>query len=540
MSELRRYAGLSASVGRASGPAFIPDAASPNSSLPDVTPDMKEALSKAIDNSIAALKMLADQSDQEGAAILEYQIEMLLDPLLTQMAMSRTNDAFGLALAWAGALDDYIADIEQSDEEHVRARAVDVVDIKNRVLRELTGTVAEDFPVGSVYVGKDIEPSRFLSHDWSKGGAIVLFNGSLASHVAMLARSRSVPMVVATGTIPVRKFEQLRVDGALGEVVIGADAASGVLPAILAGAGTGQGTSAATSPDLETADGVPVKLFLNINDPAELAGLSPSSCCGIGLMRTEFLMSSLADIANEDMQHQVYRDALVWAFGKPVTIRMLDLGGDKQIAGIGASDRESFLGLRGVRLLLARPEIARVQIRALLRAATDGDLKVLLPMVTFADEFVTMRHLFEEEAAHLSRRAVLHKMPSLGIMVEVPAAALMLDTFTDVGFFSLGTNDLAQYLTAAARDNPAVAGLYQRAGDSVLRLIENTVLLCKNIGKPISICGDMAGEVSNVAALLRTGLRQFSMAPSRLFEIRARIARLNADGSQIRSGVNGA
>jgi phosphotransferase system enzyme I (PtsI) len=240
------------------------------------------------------------------------------------------------------------------------------------------------------------------------------------------------------------------------------------------------------------------------------------------------------------MQYQVYRDALVWAAGKPVTIRMLDLGGDKQIAGIGASDRESFLGLRGVRLLLARPEIARVQIRALLRAAIHGDLKVLLPMVTFADEFAAMRQLFDEEAAHLSRRAVPHKMPSLGIMVEVPAAALMLDTFTDVDFFSLGTNDLAQYLTAAARDNPAVAGLYQQAGASVLRLIESTVLLCENIGKPISICGDMAGEVSSVAALLRVGLRQFSVAPSRLFEIRTHLARLNADGSQIRSGVNGA
>jgi phosphotransferase system enzyme I (PtsI) len=207
---------------------------------------------------------------------------------------------------------------------------------------------------------------------------------------------------------------------------------------------------------------------------------------------------------------------------------MLDIGGDKPLAGLEDLPALSASGLRGIRLLLARPEIARVQARALLRAAVFGRLSVMLPMVTFPDEIDRMRELFREEAEKLGHRALPHRMPPIGMMVEVPAAALMLDTFGSAAFFSFGTNDLTQYLAASARDDiDADAG---KAAPAVLRLIAQAVKL--SAGKPLSICGDMAGNPSYLPGLLAAGLRHFSVAPARRPAIRSAIIGLNADGTR--------
>ncbi|NNH64306.1 putative PEP-binding protein [Rhizobium laguerreae] len=516
-----RLTAKSASPGIASGPAFLaerPDAPAPS------TAGGYGALEKAIDISIGELDRLADGADAESRDIIDFQIEVLRDPTIAEATGARMEADENVVFAWVATLDAYIGELEAADEEQMRARAVDILDIKNRVLGALAGTPIADFPPGSIFVGKDMEPSRFLAHDWSKGGGIALFSGSTAGHVALLARAKSVPMVIGTGRFSAADGDPVRVDGDAGAVVL---KAGGILIPSPMPARTSAADAQTEYGELRTADGVPILLSININDPAEIDALDPATA-GVGLMRSEFSVASIAEAANEERQLAIYRRVLEQAGDRPVTIRMLDIGGDKPLAGFEDLPSLSASGLRGIRLLLARPEIARVQARALLRAAIFGKLSVMLPMVTFPDEIDRMRELFREEAEKLGRRSLLHRMPPIGMMVEVPAAALMLDTFGSAAFFSFGTNDLTQYLAASSRDDiDADTG---KAAPAALRLIAQAVKLTS--GKPVSICGDMAGNPHHLPGLLAAGLRHFSVAPARRPAIRSAIIGLNADGTR--------
>ena len=533
MAAMFRLEGKGASPGIAFGQIYLAvDVEETFSSQTDPSAE-RAILSDAVQGSIAALRELAARSSPESASILEFQIEMLLDPEITEMAARRIGTGDGAALAWVTALDNYIAGFEQSDSEDVRARAADLIDIKSRVLAAMTGKPVADFPVGSVFVSKDISPSVFLAHDWSSGGGIVLFQGSAASHVSMLARAKSVPMVIETGAFNIAGEEKLLLDGGSGSVVLhpSDEELRQALSTRLSMRPIANEAEAPCSTKLRTADGAEVGLSINVNDLSDVIGIDHAGIEGIGLLRTEFLMSSAADIANEDRQYGIYRRVLEWAGQKPVTIRMLDLGGDKPVPDRDERDGTSFLGLRGIRLLLARPEFLRIQARALLRSAVHGNLKVMLPMVTLPSELEKTVAIFREEVTLLQRRRVSYRMPPIGIMVEVPATALMLDTFGAAEFFSFGTNDLVQYLTAAARDNAAVADIYTQAAPAIFRLLEHTVHIAATLGAPVSVCGDMAGEPEHIPALLGCGLRHFSLAPAQLAVIRSQITQLNADGT---------
>ncbi|MBY3529602.1 phosphoenolpyruvate--protein phosphotransferase [Rhizobium laguerreae] len=531
MAEPLRLKAKSASPGIASGPAFLAEEPKAPSAAEwqDAAPASRAvggygALEKAVDISIGELEHLAEGADAESRDIIDFQIEVLRDPSIAEATGARIEADENVVFAWVATLDAYIGELEAADEEQMRARAVDILDIKNRVLGALAGTPIADFPPGSVFVGKDMEPSRFLAHDWSKGGGIALFAGSTAGHVALLARAKSVPMVVGTGRFSVADGDPVSVDGNAGAVIL--QAGSMLIPPLVP-AQEPAGDTQTTGGELRTADGVPILLSININDPAEIDALDPATA-GVGLMRSEFSVASVADAANEERQLAIYRRVLEQAGDRPVIIRMLDIGGDKPLAGLQDLPALSTSGLRGIRLLLARPEIARVQAGALLRAAVFGRLSVMLPMVTFPDEIDRMRDIFRDEAEKLGRRAIPHRMPPIGMMVEVPAAALTLDTFGAAAFFSFGTNDLTQYLAASARDDiDADAG---KAAPAVLRLLAQAVKL--TAGKPVSICGDMAGNPHYLPGLLAAGLRHFSVAPARRPAIRSAIIGLNADGTK--------
>lgn len=532
MAEMFRLEGQGTSDGTAFGEVHLDVEAEETFSSPTDTTTEHAILADAVEVAIATLRKLVARSAPESAAVLEFQVEMLLDPELTEMAARRIGAGSGAALAWVGALDDYIAGFEQADNEDVRARAADVIDIKNRVLAAMKGKPFTAFPGGSVFVGKDISPSVFLAHDWSSGGGVVLFEGSAASHVSMLARANSVPMVIGTGAFNIAGGETLLLDGGSGCVVVhpsddelrhAKSRRPSVSPIAMDAERPG-------STELRTADGADIGLSINVNCLSDIAAIDQLGIEGIGLLRTEFLISSATDIANEDRQYGIYREVLEKAGQKPVTIRMLDLGGDKPFPGTGNRDGMSFLGLRGIRLLLGQPEILRIQVRALLRCAVHGSLKVILPMVTLPSELEETRMIFMEELTRLEQRRVSHRMPPIGIMVEVPATALMLDTFKSADFFSFGTNDLAQYLTAAARDNAEVSDIYIGAAPAMFRLLEHAVSIAGTLGTPVSICGDMAGDPEYIPALVGCGLRHFSLAPSRLAAVRSRIAQLNSDG----------
>lgn len=533
MTERSRVQGVGASPGFAVGRAAIMPSCERHPLHNSDARAGTEALTDAVAAALGSLQHLAQRSLPDSQAVLSFQIDMMLDPALLEMATDRMTNGNDAVFAWIAAMDNYIAGFQQSDDEGIRARAVDVIDIRNRVLDVMMNVPAKSFPPGSIYVGGDIEPSFFLTHDWTAGGGILLFDGSAVSHVAMLARARSIPMVVGVGAVELSSGQSLLVDGNTGIAIV--DPLEADLPTVTAEPTRKGPSGIVASPTdggrIETADGRAVTLSINVNDLHELDAVDPATTVGIGLLRTELLLPTPADIFNEDEQYAAYCRILQWAGDRPVTIRLFDFGGDKTLPAL-TGQHGSFLGLRGIRLLLQKPEILRVQVRALLRAARTGHLRIMMPMVTIAAEFEAARQIISSEAAALSRSGQPHAVPPLGMMVEVPAAALTLDTFAGADFFSFGTNDLGQYLAAAARDNPAVAGLHDASRAAIYRLLKIAMLDAAAMNRPVSLCGDMAGDPACVADLLACGLRHFSVAPSHLQAVKASIMATRAGGQQ--------
>jgi phosphotransferase system enzyme I (PtsI) len=273
-----------------------------------------------------------------------------------------------------------------------------------------------------------------------------------------------------------------------------------------------------------TASGRRIAVHLNIAAPQDLAGLDPAICDGIGLVRTEFLFEASGGLPDEDTQYAAYRRILAWAEGRPVTIRTLDAGGDKPIAGLTiAGESNPFLGLRGIRLSLSRPDVFRPQLRALARAAVHGTLKVMLPMVAVPSELGQAGALLDAEITALRAEGVACVRPPLGIMVEVPAAALRAEDF-DAAFYSIGSNDLTQYTMAAARDIGAVADLNDTGNPAVIALIARTVEAGRARSVEVSLCGDAAADTHLTRALLATGLTVLSVPPVAVARLKAAIA----------------
>ena len=354
----------------------------------------------------------------------------------------------------------------------------------------------------------------------------MLHRGSPTSHVAILARSRGVPMVVGVRLDHIETGREAVLDADAGLLIIDPDAdtrrAFGLRRA--AQAREQQERAASLLAPAVTATGEAVGVLINAAGPDELDRLDPRHCDGIGLVRTEFLFEERERLPDEEEQYASYRRLLDWAAGRPVTIRTLDVGGDKPLAGLTRrGETNPFLGVRGVRLSLRHPEVFAVQLRALARAAVAGNLKVMIPMVTVPQELSRCRALFQEAVAELTRAGRPARLPPLGMMVEVPAAALTIEDF-DADFYSIGSNDLIQYVAAASRDEPDLADL---AGPSraVLGLIRGVVEHARRKGRQASLCGDLAADPAHVPLLLDHGLREFSIAPSALGAVKAAIAR---------------
>jgi phosphotransferase system enzyme I (PtsI) len=275
-----------------------------------------------------------------------------------------------------------------------------------------------------------------------------------------------------------------------------------------------------------------VRLLLNIQGVADLSHPDARHADGIGLMRTEFLYDDPSGLPDEETQLGIYRSVLAWAGDRPVTIRTVDAGGDKPISGF-TEDGEAnpFLGVRGLRLSLKRPEIFAVQLRALARAAVHGKLKVMFPMVTVPAEFAAARDLFRSAVDARRQAGVAAALPELGIMVEVPAAALAIEAFP-AAFFSIGSNDLAQYVTACDRTNGSLTALSDPLNPGVLELIRRTAEHGRRHGIEVSLCGDMAGEPRCAAALLHCGVRAFSMSPPCLARVKQAIAALRPEAGR--------
>ena len=491
----------------------------------------RQALLDALAASQEDLSALAHQAgDDEAEAILAFQIALLDDDSLIAPALARIDVGDGANQAWSAAIDPEIASYDAAEDPYFRARASDFRDLRDRVLRHLAGETDQIVPPGVILAADDMPPSTFLATDWQDGG-LVLRRGSPSSHVAILARSRGVPMIVGVDVDHLEDGADALLDADAGLLVVDPDASMRAsFSQRRAEQSTDRQAAASFSGPALTATGELVRVMINVTGLAELEGLDPAHVDGIGLMRTEFLFQGREKLPTEEEQYQIYKRMLEWAAGRPVTIRTLDAGGDKPIAGLTQpGEMNPFLGVRGVRLSLRRLDVFREQLRALARAAAAGNLKVMIPMVTVPEELDRCRTLLEQALEELRREGLEAQLPPLGMMVEVPAAALTIEDF-NADFFSIGSNDLIQYVAATSRDEPQLADL-ARPSRAVFNLVRHVVNYADSCGREASLCGDLAGDPAQVATLLDQGLRIFSVTPGAVGPVKAAIARYSGSAA---------
>jgi len=495
----------------------------------------KVRLEAAIGQAKGELSDLIAANDAMGADILEFQRELLDDAALAAAAFAAIASGSGAVAAWRTALGEQIAAYESADDDYFRARAGDLADLRDRVVAALTGAkdaVREALPDGVILLADDLTPSRFLAMDWHRLGGAALTAGSRASHVAMLARARGVPLLTGLRGEPVGLAEEAVLDAQDGVLVVSPNAGTRALygKRIAAAQEEHRRAQAALDQPAVTPAGQRIEVMVNVDDPGAVADEILAASDGVGLLRTEFLFIGRHRLPTEDEQHAAYVRILDRLGGKPVVIRTLDVGGDKPLPGINIeAETNPFLGLRGIRLCLEKPELFRPQVRALLRAGVHRALRVMLPMIATADELTETQQVFTSCLAELRAQGVPAELPPLGIMVETPAAAIAIDLL-DAAFYSIGSNDLTQYVMAAARDSGGrVAALNDPGHPAVIRLIKHVVAHGQANARPVSLCGDMASDPALLKRLLATGLTRLSVAPAALGRIKLAIAEADPD-----------
>ncbi|MCB2009586.1 MAG: phosphoenolpyruvate--protein phosphotransferase [Geminicoccaceae bacterium] len=493
---------------------------------------IREVLVGAIRDTGEALAALSLSLDPQAAEILEFQTAFLADPGLIEEINTVLGTADDRPLAvWSRVMEAQIRPVEEEEDEYFRARAADLRDMERSVADRLAAVRTErrTIPHGSILCGDDLSPSTFLSLDRDRLEGIALARGSATSHVAMLARSRGIPMVVALAEPPAPGARAI-VDGSGGNLVIH--------PSISTLATFERRVEAAgVSDEILFApailpSGERVGIHINVDDPSAVSEREWRACDGVGLMRSEFLFSSDGSPPDEESQYSAYRSILEHLDGRPAIIRTLDVGGDKPVAALDQpAESNPFLGLRGIRLCLARPSVFSLQLRALMRAAVHGDLRIMLPMVCVQEEIDRTRRLCDELLTQLTDSGQKARRPPIGIMIETPVAALGARTL-DADFFSIGSNDLIQYTMAASRDGgTGVAELLDPTHPVILRLIGETVAAGRERGIEVGLCGDMASDPAATEALLRCGLRKLSVAPAAIGAVKHRISQIEGEGT---------
>jgi phosphotransferase system enzyme I (PtsI) len=423
----------------------------------------------------------------------------------------------------------YREQLSRSNNEYLRQRVDDVRDVVMRLTSHLSDALAEDsqvLPGPLIVVADEFLPSQAVMMGNHPVSGIVTRGGSQTSHAAIIARSRGIPAVSGVKGIltQVKTGDSIIVDGRGGHVLISPDAETKAAYLKLEREFVDLRDQLADNRDqpAKTACGLPIELLANINDVSGAKAAKAMGATGVGLVRTEYLYLTHTDVPNEQEQVTAYRSIIDTLPDLDITIRTLDIGGDKTVPFLGRNHNESnpFMGWRSIRLSFEHPDFFMTQIRAILRAAAKSNrrqkrVKILFPMVTNLEELRRLRAIVRRAEKQLRTRGFKFGSVEFGMMVEVPAAAVMMDQLApEVDFVSVGSNDLVQYLMAADRDNPKVAHLCQPLSPAVLRTLELVIRNCREANVPVTVCGEMAGQPAAVVALLGMGLRRFSMSPS--------------------------
>ena len=536
--------GIAASNGIAIAKAFRlenPDFTIEKKSVADAAAEVAR-LEAALETSKSELSAIKDRALTElgadKAAIFEAHLLVLNDPELVNPVKDRINsEALNAEFAMNEVANMFIGLFEGMDNEYMKERAADIRDVTKRVLAHLLGinfsnpsTISEEV----IIIAEDLTPSDTaqLNRTYAKGFTTDI--GGRTSHSAIMARSMEIPAVVGTKVVmeQIKNGDLVIVDGLDGNVVVNPSAEELRAYEEKKANHEAQKTEWAKlkNEHTVTADGHQVELVANIGTPKDVKGVLDNGGEGVGLYRTEFLYMGRDNLPTEEEQFDAYKTVLESMEGKPVVVRTLDIGGDKELPYLHLpKEMNPFLGYRAIRLCLDEQDVFRTQLRALLRASVYGNLKIMFPMIATVDEFRQAKAVLLEEKDKLVQSGVqVSDSIEVGMMVEIPASAVLADVFAkEVDFFSIGTNDLIQYTMAADRMNEQVAYLYQPYNPSILRLVKMVIDAAHKEGKWAGMCGEMAGDSLAIPLLIGLGLDEFSMSATSILAARTQIRKLS-------------
>ena len=548
MSKMTNIKGIGASSGIAIAKAYkleMPDLTVSRDTVEDTAAEITKLYEHkaAVEEEIKTIKEAASKNlSEEEAAVFDAHLMMLNDPEFAGQIETKIKDE---KLNAAAALEDVanmmIAMFSSMDDAYFKERAADVKDVSTRWKAHLLGKKLPNPSLISeevVICANDLTPSDTATLNKNLVKGFVTNIGGRTSHSAILARSMEIPAVVATNAIMdnVNDGDLVVLDGTTGEVFVNPD------EAVVKEYTEKKEAFEAYKAELKTlvnaesvsTDGHKTLLVANIGSPEDLEAVKANGAEGVGLFRTEFLYMESDTLPTEDEQFEVYKKVLEGVNG-PVVVRTLDIGGDKKLKSFETPDEMNpFLGVRAIRLCFQHEDIFRTQLRALLRASIYGDLHIMFPMIATLGEFRKAKGILMDEKAKLEAEGVkVSDHFEVGIMIEIPAAAVLADQFAkEVDFFSIGTNDLIQYTFAADRMSSTINYLYQPFNPSILRLVKNTIDASHREGKWTGMCGEMAGEALAAPLLLGLGLDEFSMSATSILAQRKRIRSLSYEESK--------
>lgn len=496
----------------------------------------KERFKSAVEQSIADVSALADDMasriGEKEAEILNGHLMLLQDPMLTgEIENQIDNDKVCSEFAVETVCNMYADMFASMDDELMQQRAADMRDIKTRMQKILLGVQSVDvslLPAGTILMAEDLTPSVTAGINPDNVAGIVTELGGRTSHSAILSRALEIPAVVAASGIlsEVKDGDELILDGESGEIFVnpGSDLIAEYEKRRDAYLQEKEELKQYIGTSSTTVDGVTVEIAANIGKPEDVDRVLAYDGEGIGLFRTEFLFMDRNEMPTEDEQFEAYKKVAVAMKGKPVIIRTLDIGGDKEIPYMGLKkDENPFLGYRAIRFCLDRKDdIYRPQLKALLRASAFGNIKIMVPMVTCIEEYREAKELVADIGKELDEAGIAYnKEIQVGIMVETAAASLMADVFAkEVDFFSIGTNDLTQYTMSVDRGNDKVSYLYSTFNPAVLRSIRHIIECGRREGIMVGMCGEAASDPLMIPLLLVFGLNEFSMSASAILKAR--------------------